>query len=279
VSNRIYTSPAGLESNFRDTNYLITVMNGLEGLFTTEGIVSLLTLTFLEIVLGIDNLIFISITAGRLPQTDQKKARNLGILLALVVRIGLLLGVNWIIGLKDPITSFGDFELSVRDLILMIGGLFLIGKSVSEIHAKLEGQDESEMKSKALTLRAAVIQIILLDVVFSLDSILTAVGLVENVLIIVIAIVVSLVVMLAFAKKISDFIHRHPAMKLLAISFLMMIGLVLVIEGLHVHVPKGYIYFAMAFALGIEFLNMKIRKNSKKVEIHQPRMDESLIKK
>jgi predicted tellurium resistance membrane protein TerC len=251
-------------------------MNGLEGLFTTEGIVSLLTLTFLEIVLGIDNIVFISITAGRLPETDQKKARNLGILLALFVRIGLLLGVNWIIGLKNPIATFGDFELSVRDLILMIGGLFLLGKSVSEIHAKLEGEEEDETNVKVLTLRGAIIQIILLDVVFSLDSILTAVGLVENVLIIIIAIVISLGVMLGFAKTISDFINRHPAMKLLAISFLMMIGLVLVVEGLHVHVPKGYIYFSMAFALGIEILNMKIRKNSKKVSIRQPKMKHPL---
>jgi predicted tellurium resistance membrane protein TerC len=249
-------------------------MDGLDGLLTTEGIVSLLTLTFLEIVLGIDNIIFISITAGRLPKADQKKARNLGILLALVVRIALLLGVSWIIGLKDPIITFDNFELSIRDLILIIGGLFLLGKSVSEIHAKLEGQDESEVKSRAISLRGAIIQIILLDLVFSLDSILTAVGLVENVLIIVIAILISLGVMLIFAKKISDFIHHHPAMKLLAISFLMMIGLVLVVEGLHVHVPKGYVYFAMAFALGIEFLNIKIRKNSRKVQIHQPRMDE-----
>lgn len=241
----------------------------MEGLLTTEGIVSLLTLTFLEIVLGIDNIIFISITAGRLPQTDQKKARNLGILLALVVRIALLLGVSWIIGLKQPITSFGDFELSVRDIILMVGGLFLLGKSTSEIHAKLEGEEENMRQMQSLTLRGAVIQIILLDIVFSLDSILTAVGLVENVLIIIIAIVISLVVMLVFAKKISDFIHRHPAMKLLAISFLMMIGLVLVLEGLHVRVPKGYIYFSMAFALGIEFLNMKIRKKAKPVELHE----------
>jgi predicted tellurium resistance membrane protein TerC len=251
-------------------------MDGFEGLLTPEGIVSLLTLTFLEIVLGIDNIIFISITAGRLPVGEQKKARNLGILLALVVRIALLLGVNWIIGLKEPVTSFGDFELSVRDLILIVGGLFLLGKSVSEIHAKLEGEEDAAVKSKALTLRAAVIQIILLDIVFSLDSILTAVGLVENVLIIVIAIVISLGVMLAFARRISDFIHRHPAMKLLAISFLMMIGLVLIVEGLHVHVPKGYVYFAMAFALGIEFLNMKIRKNANKVKIRQPKMDNPL---
>jgi predicted tellurium resistance membrane protein TerC len=242
----------------------------MEGLFTTEGIISLLTLTFLEIVLGIDNVVFISITAGRLPESDQKKARNLGIMLALVVRIALLMGVSWIIGLKEPIMTLGDFALSLRDLILIIGGLFLLGKSTSEIHAKLEGEQEHTRGVNVLSLRNAIIQIILLDVVFSLDSILTAVGLVENVLIIVIAIVISLVVMLVFAKRISDFIHKHPAMKLLAISFLMMIGLVLVVEGLHVHVPKGYIYFAMAFALGIEILNMKMRKNAKPVELREP---------
>lgn len=242
----------------------------MEGLFTTEGIVSLITLTFLEIVLGIDNIVFISITAGRLPANDQGKARNLGILLALVVRIALLLGVSWIIGLKEPLLSLGEFDLSLRDIILVIGGLFLLGKSTSEIHAKLEGEEEGIRESKALTLRSAIIQIILLDLVFSLDSILTAVGLVENVLIIVIAIVISLVVMLVFARRISEFIHKHPAMKLLAISFLMMIGLVLVIEGLHVHVPKGYIYFAMAFALAIEVLNMKIRKRTKAVELREP---------
>jgi predicted tellurium resistance membrane protein TerC len=240
----------------------------MEGLFTTEGIVSLLTLTFLEIVLGIDNIVFISITAGKLPQHDQKKARTLGLFLALLVRIGLLLGVSWVIGLKNPLLTAGAFELSARDLILLVGGLFLLGKSTTEIHAKLEGEEESR-EVKVLSLRGAVIQIILLDIVFSLDSILTAVGLVENVLIIIIAIVISLSVMLAFAKKISDFINKHPAMKLLAISFLMMIGLVLVLEGLHLHVPKGYIYFSMAFALGIEVLNMKIRKRSKPVAMRE----------
>lgn len=239
----------------------------MEALLSTEGIISLLTLTFLEIVLGIDNIVFISITAGRLPVKDQKKARNIGILLALVVRIGLLFGVSWIIGLKNPILSFGDFALSFRDLILIVGGLFLLGKSTSEIHGKIEGVGEDKHKVKVLSMRGAIFQIILLDVVFSLDSILTAVGLVDEILIIVIAILISLAVMLIFAKKISDFINNHPAMKLLAISFLMMIGLVLVVEGLHVHVPKGYIYFAMAFSLGIEILNMKIRKKVKPVEI------------
>jgi predicted tellurium resistance membrane protein TerC len=248
-------------------------MNSMvEGLFTTEGIVSLVTLTFLEIVLGIDNIVFISITAGRLPQKDQKKARNTGILLALLVRIGLLLGVSWIIGLKDPVFTVNAFELSVRDLILIIGGLFLLGKSTSEIHAKLEGESEDSPDVKFLSVRGAIIQIVLLDIVFSLDSILTAVGLVENVLIIIIAIIIALGVMLIFAQRISDFIQKHPAMKLLALSFLMMIGLVLVVEGLHVHVPKGYIYFSMAFALGIEVLNMKIRKKSKVRQINQPGM-------
>jgi predicted tellurium resistance membrane protein TerC len=241
----------------------------MEALLSTEGIVSLLTLTFLEIVLGIDNIVFISITAARLPGNDEKKARNLGILLALLVRIGLLFAVSWIIGLKNPFISFGDFDLSFRDLILIIGGLFLLGKSTSEIHAKLEGHDEAMRDVKVLSLRGAVMQIILLDVVFSLDSILTAVGLVDEILIIIIAIVISLGVMLIFAKKISDFINHHPAMKLLAISFLMMIGLVLVVDGLHVHVPKGYIYFAMAFSLGIEILNMKIRKKSRPVALRK----------
>ncbi len=242
----------------------------MDALLTTEGIVSLLTLTFLEIVLGIDNIVFISITAQRLPAADQGKARNMGILLALLVRIGLLLGVSWIIGLTEPFLTLGDFELSLRDIILVIGGLFLLAKSTSEIHAKLEGEDPSQKQVTVMTLRGAIIQIILLDVVFSLDSILTAVGLVDEVLIIVIAIVISLLVMLAFARRISEFIHKHPAMKLLAISFLMMIGLVLVVEGLHVHVPKGYIYFAMAFALGIEVLNMKIRKKAQAVKLREP---------
>jgi predicted tellurium resistance membrane protein TerC len=238
-------------------------------LLTTEGIVSLLTLTFLEIVLGIDNVVFISIASGKLPEEKQQKARVLGITIALVARVLLLLGVSWIIGLRTPFFTFNDFEISWRDLILIAGGLFLIGKSVSEIHEKLGGPSDKSVRVKSLTLRAVVIQIILLDIVFSFDSILTAVGLVDSVLIIIIAIVISLAIMLFFAGRISDFIHKNPAMKLLAISFLMMIGLVLVIEGLHVHVPKGYIYFAMAFALGVEILNMKIRKKSKSLELNE----------
>jgi predicted tellurium resistance membrane protein TerC len=230
-------------------------------ILSAEALVSLLTLTFLEIVLGIDNIVFISIVSGRLQHAQQNKARTIGIILALVVRILLLLAINWIIGLTATIFTIRDFSLSYRDLILIVGGLFLLAKSTSEMHAKLEGKHE-EKDVKVTTFRAALIQIVLLDVVFSLDSILTAVGLVENVLIIVIAIVISLGVMLIFARKISTFINAHPAMKILAISFLLMIGMVLVVEGLHVHVPKGYIYFSMAFALGVEILNMKIRKKS-----------------
>ena len=241
----------------------------MEALFSAEGIVSLLTLTFLEIVLGIDNIVFISITAGRLPPADQGKARNIGLLLALIVRIGLLFAVSWIIGLKNPFVSLGEFDLSFRDLILILGGLFLLGKSTSEIHAKLEGSEEEMHDAAVISFGGAILQIILLDVVFSLDSIITAVGLVNEILIIVIAIVISLVVMLIFAKKISDFINNHPAMKLLAVSFLMMIGLVLVVEGLHVHIPKGYVYFAMAFSLGIEMLNMKIRKKNPPVALRK----------
>jgi predicted tellurium resistance membrane protein TerC len=234
----------------------------MDHLLTTEGLVSLLTLTFLEIVLGIDNVVFISILSGKLPPEQQGKARTIGLGLALIARIGLLLAVDWIIGLKQPFFTISEFSLSFRDLILMAGGLFLIGKSVSEIHAKIEGSEEHSNATKVLSLRGAILQIIIIDLIFSLDSILTAIGLVENVIIIIIAIVISLGVMLGFSKAISEFIQRHPAMKLLALSFLIMIGTLLVVEGLHFHVPRGYIYFAMAFGLGVELLNMKIRKKA-----------------
>ncbi|HYI77425.1 MAG TPA: TerC family protein [Chryseolinea sp.] len=233
----------------------------MEELLSVEGLVSLATLTFLEIILGIDNIVFISIISGRLPLEQQGKARSIGIILALVVRILMLLGVSWIIGLRATIFTIGTFSLSYRDLILIAGGLFLLAKSVSEMHAKLEGGHE-EKKVKTTTFRSTIFQIVVLDLVFSLDSILTAVGLVENLPIIIIAIVISLGVMLIFSRKISSFINDHPTMKILGISFLLMIGMLLVVEGFHVHVPKGYIYFSMAFALGVEILNMKIRKKT-----------------
>jgi predicted tellurium resistance membrane protein TerC len=231
--------------------------------FSTEIIVSLITLTFLEIVLGIDNVVFISIVSGRLPVSQQARARLIGISLAFLGRILLLIAINWIIGLNKPFFHVANFAVSYRDLILIIGGLFLIGKSTSEIHARIEGKSEKSKNTRRLTLRSAIVQILILDIVFSLDSIITAIGLVDHVWVIVIAIVISLGVMLLFSKRISDFINRHPAMKILAISFLIMIGTVLVIEGLHVHVPKGYIYVSMAFALGVEFINLRIHRNSK----------------
>lgn len=239
----------------------------MEHLFSTEGLVSLLTLTFLEVILGIDNVVFISIIAGRVEVKNQKKTRMLGLALALVARLLLLLGVGWLISLQNPVLTLGQFNLSFRDLILIGGGLFLIWKSVSEIHAKLEGDGHENTEVKALTWRKAVIQIMLIDVVFSFDSVLTAVGIVENIWIIVIAIGISLAIMLAFVNTISNFINNHPAMKVLAISFLFMIGTILVIEGLHFHVPKGYMYFSMAFAIIIEIINMKLRKKSKPVAL------------
>jgi len=229
--------------------------------FSAENIVSLLTLTFLEVVLGIDNIIFISITSGRLPKAQQKKAQIAGVALAFVGRVVLLLTITWIIGLSKPFFNAGDFAVSYRDLILIAGGLFLVGKSTSEIHARIEGKEEGK-KIKQPTFISALFQILLLDVVFSLDSIITAIGLSDNIITIITAVVVSLGIMLIFLNKVSDFIQKHPAMKILAISFLIMIGTVLVIEGLHVHVPKGYIYVSMAFALGIEFLNVWIRKKN-----------------
>ena len=233
--------------------------------FSTENIVSLLTLTFLEIVLGIDNIVFISIVTGRLPASQQKKARVIGIGLAFLGRIILLLTITWIIGLSKPFFNINQFDVSYRDIILILGGLFLVGKSTSEIHKRIEGS-EHKTAPKKLSMASALLQILILDVVFSLDSIITAIGLSDVLLTMIIAIVISLGVMLLFMKRVSEFIQKHPAMKMLAIAFLIMIGTVLVIEGLHVHVPKGYIYVSMAFALGIEFLNMWIRKKAPEPE-------------
>lgn len=241
-----------------------------EVLFTTAGFISLLTLTALEIILGIDNIIFISILADRLPREQQKRARSVGIILALFVRIALLFGISWLVSLKKPLFELLDHGFSGRDLILLAGGLFLLYKSTTEIHGKLEGEEESVSESKRrMTLRAAIIQIVLIDIVFSFDSILTAVGLVDQVIIMIVAVVIALVVMLVFSGKISDFVNRRPTIKMLALSFLVMIGALLVAEGFGAHVPKGYIYFSMAFALGVEVLNLRMAKKSgKPVRLH-----------
>ena len=238
--------------------------------------ISLLTLTALEIVLGIDNVIFISILAGKLPQEQQPKARRLGLTLALVTRILLLLSLTWIMGLTKPLFTLPilDRGVSGRDLVLLVGGLFLIWKSVREVHEKLEEDDGHATKSRARASFAGVIvQILLLDIVFSLDSVITAVGMADNIWVMVAAVVIALGVMLAFAGTISDFVNKHPTLKMLALSFLILIGVTLLGEGLGFHIPKGYIYFSMAFAFGVEMLNLKLRSKqvkSKPVELHQP---------
>lgn len=229
--------------------------------------VALVTLSFLEIVLGIDNIIFISIVSNKLPQNRRAKARNIGLLFALGFRILLLLGITYIIGFTKPLFTIFDLEISGRDLILFAGGLFLLAKSTSEIHHKIEGEEVAEKKdSKSVTISSVVIQIIFLDIIFSFDSILTAVGLTDHVIIMIIAVIISIGVMMLFSGKISDFINRHPTLQILALSFLILIGFMLVLDGFHVHVAKGYIYFAVAFSLIVEVLNMRLRKKSKPVK-------------
>lgn len=251
----------------------------IQELFTTEAIVSLLTLTLLEIVLGIDNIIFISIVSDKLPKDQQGKARSLGILIALLARVGLLFGITWIVSLKEPLFYAFKIGFSGRDIILFLGGLFLLGKSTTEIHHKLEGDDEGGKEVKVLSMRSAIIQIVLLDIVFSFDSILTAVGLVDSVYIMIIAVVISLGVMLAFARKISDFVNSHPSIKMLALSFLIMIGVLLVAEAFHVHVPKGYVYFAMAFSLLVEMLNLRLDKKQAKAVKLRGGFNEGILNK
>ncbi|HEX7016335.1 MAG TPA: TerC family protein [Cyclobacteriaceae bacterium] len=226
---------------------------------------ALVTLTFFEVVLGIDNIIFISIVSNRLPINIRARTRNLGLLLAMLVRIMLLLGITWVIGFQQPLFSVFGTHFSGRDLILAAGGLFLIAKSTREIHQEMEGQlHEGPGVSRKVTMNSVIVQIILLDIIFSFDSILTAVGLTSHVFIMVIAIVLSIVIMIAFSGAISSFIHKHPTLEVLALGFLILIGFMLFLEGLHYEIPKGYIYFAVAFSLLIEMINMRIRKARRK---------------
>lgn len=232
--------------------------------------ISFATLFALELVLGIDNIIFISILAGKLPKHQQDKARIAGLALAVLTRVALLLSLSWIISLTEPLFTLFNQEVSGRDLILLLGGLFLIAKSTMEIHHKLEGEEGSQSKKAGSTFASVIVQILLLDVVFSLDSVITAVGMVNEISVMVAAVLASTAVMLFSAKAISDFVESHPSLKILALSFLLMIGMTLLVEGLDQHVPKGYIYFAMAFSVGVEILNIRMRKKTvKPVKLHE----------
>jgi predicted tellurium resistance membrane protein TerC len=233
--------------------------------------IALATLLALEIVLGVDNVVFISILAGKLPASQQQRARNLGLGLALITRILLLLSLSWIIKLTAPLFAVLGHEISGRDLILIVGGLFLIGKSTHEMHERLEGAEGAKSARVAPSFGAVIVQILLLDIVFSLDSVITAVGMVDQLVIMVTAVVLALVVMLVFAGAISGFVERHPTVKMLALAFLLLIGTTLIAEGLGQHISKGYIYFAMAFSLFVEALNLRVRgKAADRVALHHP---------
>lgn len=232
----------------------------MEIFLQTDTWIALLTLTFLEIVLGVDNIIFISIVSNRLPEDQQAKARNIGLLLALFFRIGLLLGISYIVKFTQPLLTIIGHDFSGRDLILAFGGLFLLFKSTMEIHHKMEGTPEEIKAQSAKSLGSVLAQIVMLDIIFSFDSILTAVGLVDHVIVMIIAVIISLGVMMAFAGKISSFINKHPTLQILALSFLILIGFMLLLEGFHFEVPKGYIYFAVFFSLSVELVNLRMRK-------------------
>lgn len=242
-----------------------------EWMASPEAWVALATLAALEIVLGIDNIIFISILVGRLPPKQREPARFIGLALAMLTRLALLFSIVWIMGLVEPWFSVFGHEISGRDVILVGGGLFLLFKATHEIHHSLEGVDGSEGSAKVSSFGMVLVQIAILDIVFSLDSVITAVGLVDQISIMAIAIILAVIVMLVAAKPIGDFVERHPTVKMLALSFLILVGFTLILEGFEVHVPKGYIYFAMAFSMAVEMLNIRLRKKqAKPVELHKP---------
>jgi predicted tellurium resistance membrane protein TerC len=233
--------------------------------------IALLTLVALELVLGVDNVIFISILAGKLPVDQQQRARTTGIALAVITRILLLLSISWVIGLTEPLFSLLTLEISGRDLILVAGGLFLLGKATLEIHHRLEGVEGQRSARVAASFTSVIVQIMLLDVVFSLDSVITAVGMVDEVIIMIIAVVLAAGVMIWSSRPLGEFVERHPTIKILALSFLLLIGFTLIVEGLHQHIPKGYIYFAMGFSVFVEMLNLRIRAQAAvPVKLHEP---------
>ncbi len=231
-----------------------------------ESWIALFTLIVLELVLGVDNVIFISILAGKLPQADQQRARRTGIMLAVVTRILLLLSLSWVISLEEALFTLPYFNIGIsgRDLILLVGGLFLLWKSTTEIHEKLEGKEGHATAKVGATFMSVIIQIMLLDIVFSLDSVITAVGMVDELMIMIIAVVVAAGIMVFTSGPIGEFVEKHPTVKMLALSFLLMIGFTLVVEGLHQHIPKGYVYFAMGFSIFVEMINLRVRDSHTK---------------
>jgi predicted tellurium resistance membrane protein TerC len=235
-----------------------------------ENLIALATLTFLEIVLGVDNIIFISILSGKLPPAQQPKARRIGLLLAMGTRILLLFSLAWVIKLTTPLFTVSRLEISGRDLILILGGLFLLAKSTHEIHDRLEGEEGHSSARVTSSFASVLIQIALLDIVFSLDSVITAVGMVDQVSVMVVAVIISVLIMMVAAEPISAFVHQHPTVKMLALSFLLLIGTSLIAEGFNHHIPKGYVYFAMGFSVFVEALNLKMRKKATPVHLHEP---------
>jgi predicted tellurium resistance membrane protein TerC len=245
-----------------------------DAFLTGDGLIALVTLTFLEIVLGVDNVIFISILSGKLPEAQQLRARRVGLMAAMAMRILLLLSIAWIIRLTAPLfTLFGN-DFSGRDLILIGGGLFLLAKATLEIHDRLEGEEGHGSARVAPSFGAVIFQIMLLDIVFSLDSVITAVGMADDIAIMVTAVIVSVGIMMFAAESISGFVNRHPTVKVLALSFLLLIGLSLIGDGFGMHIPKGYIYFAMGFSVFVELINLRVRKPVTPVKLHQAYVEE-----
>jgi len=246
----------------------------MDAFLTSEGLLALVTLTFLEIVLGVDNVIFISILSGKLPPSQQLSARRTGLLAAMLMRVALLMSIAWIVRLTSPLFTVFAQAISGRDLILLGGGLFLLGKATIEIHERLEGVEGHGSARVAPSFGAVIGQIMLLDIVFSLDSVITAVGMADSIPIMVAAVVISVGIMMFAAEPISTFVARHPTVKVLALAFLLLIGVSLVGEGLDLHIPKGYIYFAMAFSVCVEMVNLRVRGHAAPVHLHQPYVEE-----
>jgi predicted tellurium resistance membrane protein TerC len=242
----------------------------MEGIFTADALIALLTLTVLEVVLGVDNVIFISILAGKLPREQQRRARRVGLMGAMVMRVLLLLSLAWVVRLTAPLFTVLGQEISGRDLILLVGGLFLLAKATREIHEKLEGEEGGHAVRAATSFGSVIGQIMLLDIVFSLDSVITAVGMAEQLWVMVTAVILAVGIMLLTAEKVSHFVNEHPTVKVLALSFLLLIGMSLVAEGLDQHIPKGYIYFAMAFSVFVETINLRVaaKRKSQPVKLH-----------